>query len=132
MITCRYLNKIELSTLYEKNILPKDVANNNIVGVSEICNFSLIIEDKKIEGISQQELEANCVNISKEVERGRVWILELTSDGLSRLLLDDDFYEMYCDKKGNPYTLSQRISLHYDDSYSFWTENVYIEAFDND
>jgi len=129
-MNCRYFPRHELDRLFSRNILSDDIENEYVVGVSEVCDFSSIVESKKIEGIHENTLKASYANVKNKVDQGNIWILELTSDNLSRLLLEDDFYETYCDKKGNPYTLVQRISLHFDSSYSYWTENVYAEAFD--
>jgi hypothetical protein len=128
-MTSRYFEKNELRTLFEKNITPQDIKEGHVIGVSEVCKCSLIIEEKKIEGVHEDVLRQNYQNILTEFEKGRLWILELAADNISRLLLDEDFFNAYCDKKTNPYELSERFSLFYDMNYSYWTENVYEEAF---
>ncbi|MEP7317093.1 MAG: hypothetical protein ABI921_00070 [Panacibacter sp.] len=128
-MTCRYIEPQELKRLFDKKILSDDIRLKYTVGVSEVCDLSLLIESKKIDGIHEDTLRENFSNITNEVENGLIWVLELDANNLYRMLSDDGFYEDFCDKKENPYKLSKRISLSYDNSYSYWTENVYIEAF---
>lgn len=129
-MTSRFLTNDELETLFNKNILPNDIQPGYVVGVSEACILSLLIEKNKIENVDEKSLKAKYHNVLTESENGRIWIIELNSENLSRLLLDEEFYNSYCDRKDNPYDLSKRFSLYYDSSYSYWTENVYAEAFD--
>lgn len=128
-MTDRFFLNEELSALYSKNIVPQDIESGHVIGVSEVCSLSHIIEIDKITGVHEKVLKANFANVHNECEKGRVWILDLNAENLSRLLLDEEFYEFYCDKKDNPYILSRRISLYYDSSYSYWSDNVYTEAF---
>jgi hypothetical protein len=128
-MTSRYLLKQELLNLFDKKVIPKDIGEGGTIGVTEVCNYSLIIEEKKIARVHEDILTANFTTVAAECDNGKIWILELTADNLSRLLLDEDFYDSHCDKRSNPYTLSGRFCLYYDLNYSYWTENVYDEAF---
>ncbi len=131
-MTSRYLTKTEFIHLFDKGNLPDDIKDGQAIGVSEPTAFSLLIESKKIQGVNDQTLFENYSNVHSTIAKGDIWILELSSDNLARLLLNSGFVEDFCDKKDNPYDLSRRVSLFYDGDYSYWTENVYFEAFDND
>lgn len=130
-MTTRYLFKNELSKFFDKDILPTDIEKDQVIGVTEVSSYSLIIEEEKIASVPESLLSGRHQNVLKENNNnGRIWILDLNAQNLSRLLLNEDFYCDYCDKKTNPLELCKRISLYYDDSYSFWSDNVYIEAFE--
>jgi len=126
----RFVRSQELHKLFEKNIIANDILSKDIIGVSEVCDCSHFIENKKIEGVAESELEQNFKNLDAAIREGFLWVIELTSFHMSNVLLDEDFYNEFCDKKGNPYMLAKRMALYFDSSLSYWTENIYSEAFE--
>ena len=131
-ISNRFLTYSELCKLFDQAYLSSDIENGSIVAVSESTSLSLLIDGNKKEGLSEEDLITNLSNIHQTTTAGTVWWLDLTSENLARQLLNIEFVEEYCNKQSNPYDLSKRISLFFDQTYSYWTENVYSEAFEND
>ncbi len=126
----RYFSQKELEKLFERNTMPTDISIEEVIGVSEPCSISLVVEQNKVNKISQEDTFANYQNIATQISEGSIWIVELNAFSIGRLLLEDDFFEDHCDKHENPYVLSSRMTLYFDSSYSYWSENVYLEAFE--
>jgi hypothetical protein len=127
---CRYFTPNELLSLFERKTLPGEIENGHVVGVTEVSNLSMIIEDRKIRNIPDSEILSKLNNVHSVIQEGQIWLLNLEAENISRVLLDDAFFTSFCDKKLNPHELTKRIALYYDINYSYWTDNVYLEAFD--
>ena len=112
-----------------KDYLPADILTTNVVGVTETASCAMIIEHSKIDGLNKHTLQEKLNNIGRACDKGLLWIIELDANNLSHALLDEDFFFDYCDKTTNPLELSKRITL-FNHPSSYWTEEVYIQAFE--
>lgn len=117
-----------LESLYHHNRFD----NDGMINVSESSALSLIIEIDKISYASQEEMLQKFNNVSRCINTGEVWIIELDAYRLSQFLNEEELFETYCNQKLNPLTLSKRIALYPDSIHSYWSPNVYMEAFFND
>ena len=117
----------EFESIFDRNVVPKDL-NNMLVGVSDVSEFSLIVEDRKIASQSTQAMMIGFENVMKSIENSKTWIIELEGYKLSKVMLNEDFFNEFCNKASNPNTLTKRCALFMDDC-SYWTDNVYFDAF---
>lgn len=129
--TTRFLSVKELKLVFDRNELPEDLEKQGVVGVFETAECARIIENFKIENKLLSEMHASLSNVEKMHEEGKGWLIDLEAHKISELLLEESFVAAYCSKAGNPYDLSKRISLFIKEDITYWTENVYSEAFED-
>lgn len=130
MIT-RFLNPKELQLVFDKNEIPKDLLSSTVVGVFETADCAMLIENCKLGNRLHSDLNQGYSNLQSLHDRGLAWMIQLEAEKLSQLLTDEDFFSEHCGKAGNPYELSKRMALYVTENYTYWTDNVYTEAFED-
>jgi hypothetical protein len=130
MIINRFFTLNELRDLFENNVMPNDIRIDNTIGVNEVSDCAYLIEDNKIRGLTENSLLERFRNVQESIANGKIWMVELEAHQLANVLVDDDFFGEFCNHRGNPYSLTKRIALFFHTNYSYWTENVYFEAFE--